>query len=142
MPNLLMFALLACGPKAPPSRPAIPPSTYEAPPISATFTESGLAYQVLRPGSGEDHPGPRSTVTVHYAGWTADGTMFDSSYSRGQPASFPLDAVIVGWSEAVQLMVVGEHTRFWIPPELAYGYGSVGPTGQLMFEIELLSFEN
>lgn len=140
MRTLLLLALIACGPKTP--QPVIPPSTYEGPPIGATITGSGLAFVVLQPGTGAEHPGPRSTVTVHYAGWTADGTMFDSSYSRGEPASFGLHQVIAGWSEAVQLMVVGEKTRFWIPPELAYGYGSVGPTGQLMFEIELLGFED
>ncbi|MCB9761439.1 MAG: FKBP-type peptidyl-prolyl cis-trans isomerase [Alphaproteobacteria bacterium] len=137
---LLLLATLACAPKAPPSSGPPPQrSFFEGPPPDAAVTPSGLAYQVLRPGTGVEHPGPRSTVTVHYTGWTADGRRFDSSYGRGEPATFGLDQVIPGWTEGVQLMVVGEQTRFWIPPDLAYGYNSSGPTGQLVFDVELLA---
>ena len=86
----------------------------------AKNTASGLAYKVLKPGNGRRHPERRSTVTVHYSGWTTDGKMFDSSVRAGQPISFRLNGVIKGWTEGVQLMVGGEKTRFWIPETLAY----------------------
>ena len=76
-------------------------------------------------------------MTVHYTGWTTDGKMFDSSVTRGEPATFPLDEVIAGWTEGVQLMVEGEKTRFWIPENLAYK-GQQPPFGMLVFDVELL----
>jgi FKBP-type peptidyl-prolyl cis-trans isomerase len=96
---------------------------------------------VLTAGKGKDHPTAASTVKVHYTGWTTDGKMFDSSMTRGEPAEFPLSGVIKGWTEGVQLMVVGEKRRFWIPEELAYGPvvpGSGRPGGLLVFDVELL----
>jgi peptidylprolyl isomerase len=98
---------------------------------------SGLAYKVQRPGTGARHPSERSMVTVHYSGWTTDGKLFDSSVTRGQPASFPLNGVIKGWTEGVQLMVEGEKTRFWIPEALAY-QGRSAPFGMLVFDVELI----
>lgn len=119
--------------------PRIPPPDVAAVPTDAKKTPSGLAYKVLKPGTGKSHPERRSRVTVHYTGWTTDGKMFDSSVERGAPASFGLDEVIEGWTEGVQLMVEGERTRFWIPERLAYkGQGS-GPRGMLVFDIELIS---
>ncbi|MEL6342728.1 MAG: FKBP-type peptidyl-prolyl cis-trans isomerase [Myxococcota bacterium] len=112
---------------------------FQGPPPGAAYTDSGIAYVVLQPGSGTEHPTALDSVTVNYSGWTADGTMFDSSAKTGQPATFPLDRVIPGWTEGVQLMVVGEKTRFWIPAQLAYGYRGGGPIGQLTFDIELLA---
>jgi peptidylprolyl isomerase len=123
--------------KAPPPIPA--PADVAAPPKDAKKTKSGLAYKVLTKGTGKDHPKPESTVTVHYTGWTTDGKMFDSSVQRGKPASFPLNRVIPGWTEGVQLMVQGEKTRFWIPEELAYKGRPGAPQGMLVFEVELLS---
>ena len=79
-------------------------------------------------------------MTVHYSGWTTDGKMFDSSVTRGQPATFPLDGVIGGWTEGVQLMVEGEKARFWIPEKLAYK-GERAPYGMLVFDIELIKIE-
>ena len=79
-------------------------------------------------------------MTVHYTGWTTDGKMFDSSVARGEPATFPLNGVIKGWTEGVQLMVEGEKTRFWIPEPLAYG-GRRAPFGMLVFDIELLKIK-
>ena len=124
---------------------AIPaPADVAAPPADATKTASGLAYKVLTPGTGKDHPGAEDKVKVHYTGWqSADGRMFDSSVSRGNPTSFRLNQVIKGWTEGVQLMTVGEKTRFWIPAELAYGEckgTAVGgrPCGLLVFDVELL----
>jgi FKBP-type peptidyl-prolyl cis-trans isomerase FkpA len=106
-------------------------------------TASGLQYQVLRPGSGE-RPMPTSKVRVNYEGKLLDGTVFDSSYQRGQPVEFGLDQVIKGWTEGVSLMPVGSKYRFWIPGELAYGEqgtqgGPIGPNATLTFDVELLN---
>ena len=107
-------------------------------------TASGLKYQILEEGSGE-HPTLLSKVKVHYEGSLMDGTIFDSSYERGEPAVFGLHQVISGWGEGVQLMKPGGKWRFVIPPELAYGEGGAGaqiPGGAtLEFVIELLSVE-
>ena len=106
-----------------------------------TTTASGLKYEVLQEGSG---PKPTATdnVTVHYKGTLTDGTVFDSSYDRGQPATFPLNRVIKGWTEGVQLMSVGSKYRFTIPPELGYGAAGAGgripPNSTLMFDVELI----
>ena len=113
------------------------PQDVKAPPSDAKRTPSGLAYKVLQPGKGAKHPNQNSTVTVHYSGWTTDGKLFDSSVTRGQPATFPLDGVIKGWTEGLQLMVEGEKARFWIPENLAYG-GKSAPYGMLVFDVELL----
>jgi len=108
-------------------------------------TASGLQYQVLQEGTGP-HPTASDTVTVHYTGTLLDGTVFDSSVERGQPISFPLQGVIAGWTEGVQLMPVGSKFRFWIPPELAYGTrgagnGVIPPNATLIFDVELLGIE-
>jgi len=106
-------------------------------------TESGLQYTILTDAEG-DKPSATSNVTVHYKGTTLDGTEFDSSYSRNAPATFPLNRVIGGWTEGVQLMSVGATYRFFIPSELAYGAqgagGAIGPNATLIFDVELLSF--
>jgi peptidylprolyl isomerase len=99
-----------------------------------------LAYKVITPGTGGKRPTPRNQVTVHYSGWTSDGKLFDSSITRGEPATFGLGDVIAGWTEGVQLMVEGERTRFWIPERLAYK-GQSPPYGMLVFEVELLKIE-
>ena len=119
------------------------PSDVAAPPADAAKTASGLASKVLQAGKGEAHPAAADTVTVHYSGWTTDGKLFDSSVKRGQPTSFPLNGVIKGWTEGVQLMVEGEKRRFWIPAGLAYGENPGGgrPGGLLVFDIELLSIK-
>jgi peptidylprolyl isomerase len=127
---------------SPPSEPsAIPaPPDVAAPPNDAQKTASGLVSKVITKGTGKDHPGPEDTVKVHYTGWTKDGKMFDSSVARGEPTSFPLNAVIKGWTEGLQLMVAGEKRRLWIPGALAYGdrprMGA--PAGDLVFDVELL----
>ena len=113
------------------------PSDVKAPPADAKKTISGIAYKVLKEGTGARHPKASDSVTVHYTGWTTDGKMFDSSVTRGQPATFPLDGVIAGWTEGVQLMVEGEKARFWIPEKLAYK-GERAPYGLLVFDIELI----
>jgi peptidylprolyl isomerase len=117
-----------------------PPDVAQAP-ADAQKTASGLTSKVLTKGTGKDHPGPEDTVKVHYTGWNKAGTMFDSSVTRGEPASFRLNQVIKGWTEGLQLMVVGEKRRLWIPGALAYGNGPArggAPTGDLCFDVELL----
>ena len=108
---------------------------------TATTTASGLAYEVVSEGDGAS-PSATDLVTVHYAGWLTDGTPFDSSYSRGQPATFPLNGVIAGWTEGVQLMKPGATYRFLIPPGLAYGASGappvIGPGATLVFQVELI----
>ena len=118
------------------------PEDVKAPPKSAKKTASGLAYRVLQKGTGTEKPTANSMVEVHYTGWTTDGKRFDSSVLRGQPAKFPLGGVIPGWTEGLQLMVVGEKTRFWIPEELAYKGQQGAPQGMLVFDVELLSIES
>ena len=120
------------------------PEDVAAAPADAQHTASGLAYKVLKKGTGSVHPSATSTVLVHYSGWTTDGKLFDSSVKRGQPISFPLNGVIKGWTEGVQLMVVGEKTRFWIPGKLAYGdtpRRPGAPAGTLVFDVELLKIK-
>lgn len=103
--------------------------------------ESGLQYQILEMGAG-DKPQATDQVSCHYHGTLTDGTVFDSSVERGQPASFPLNRVIKGWTEGLQLMPVGSKFRFFIPPHLAYGERAVsaviGANSTLIFDVELL----
>ena len=104
-------------------------------------TESGLQYQVIEEGDGPK-PAATDTVKVHYTGTLLDGTKFDSSVDRGQPAQFALNAVIPGWTEALQLMPVGSKYKLWIPSDLGYGDrgtpGPIGPNQVLVFDVELL----
>ncbi len=118
-----------------------PPDDVAAPPADAEKTETGLASKVLEPGTGTTHPAKTDLVTVHYTGWTTDGKSFDSSVPRGKPVTFPLDKVIAGWTEGVQLMVAGEKRRFWIPEDLAYKGKEGRPAGMLVFDVELISFK-
>jgi len=121
--------------------PPVTPSDVAAPPADASKTPSGLAYKVLRAGSGDRRPNRGSTVVVHYSGWTTDGKMFDSSVLRGTPTEFGLTQVIRGWTEGLQLMKTGEKTRFWIPANLAYGNDRTKPQGMLVFDIELIAIK-
>ncbi len=116
------------------------PADVKAPPADAQRTHTGLAYQVLRPGTGTRHPTSADSVTVQYTGWTTDGKMFDSSVARGAPSTFPLNKVIPGWTEGMQLMTEGEKMRFWIPENLAYG-GKQPPFGMLVFDVELIKIQ-
>ncbi len=131
---------IIAAPKPPPT-----PEDVKAPPATARKTPSGLAFRVLSPGTGTEHPLATSNVIVNYTGWTTDGKMFDSSILHGSPARFPLNGVIKGWTEGVQLMTKGEKARFWIPGPLAYGDKPAqpgAPAGTLVFDIELIDFRN
>ncbi|YCM44913.1 FKBP-type peptidyl-prolyl cis-trans isomerase [Verrucomicrobiaceae bacterium 227] len=134
---------------AAPEKPAAPaedllkaPENVAAAPADAEKTASGLASIVLKKGTGTEKPAAADSVKVHYSGWqSSDGNLFDSSLQRGQPAEFGLNQVIKGWTEGLQLMVVGEKRRFWIPADLAYGDTPSrpgGPSGMLVFDVELL----
>jgi peptidylprolyl isomerase len=107
-------------------------------------TASGLQYQVLTQGQGNVHPMASTKVKVHYHGTLLDGTVFDSSVERNEPISFGLNQVIKGWTEGLQLMIVGEKTRLFIPAELGYGNSAAGkipPGSLLIFDVELLAIE-
>jgi FKBP-type peptidyl-prolyl cis-trans isomerase len=135
-------------PGQPPGPPALdipPPPDVAAPPADAEKKEIAfgdgkytLSSKVLTPGTGTEKPQIQDRVKVHYTGWTTDGKAFDSSVKRGQPATFALKGVIPGWTEGMQLMVVGEKRRFWIPEELAYKGKPGRPQGMLVFDVELL----
>ena len=105
---------------------------------------SGLQYKVIKPGTGKK-PKSTDTVTTHYRGTLIDGTEFDSSYKRGQPATFPVKGVIPGWTEVLQLMKEGAKWQLFVPPNLAYGERgaghAVGPNATLIFEVELISIQ-
>jgi FKBP-type peptidyl-prolyl cis-trans isomerase FklB len=107
-----------------------------------SVTASGLQYEVINKGDSDQSPTASSTVRTHYHGTLLDGTVFDSSYDRGQPAEFPVGGVIKGWTEALQMMNVGDKWRLYVPYELAYGEqgagGAIGPYATLIFDVELL----
>lgn len=154
MTPVLLALSLGCGsseapiaetPPDPPSATPAPdfsaPADVAEPPANAERTTSGLAYMVQKAGTGSARPGPTSRVSVHYTGWQTDGKMFDSSHKRGRPSTFPLNGVIAGWTEGLQLMVEGEKTRFWIPEDLAYKGRPGRPSGMLVFDVELLEIK-
>ena len=105
-------------------------------------TPSGLQYKVVSSGTGGKSPSATSEVTVHYSGKLIDGTEFDSSYKRGEPATFPLNGVIPGWTEGLQLMKEGDKWTFFIPQQLGYGSqgagGAIPPFSTLVFDVELI----
>lgn len=147
-------ALTGCNSGTPPATeppagtnatPAPSPAAAATPKTEMTTTASGLKYQVLKRGTGTVSPTAASTVQVHYHGTLLDGTVFDSSVERGQPIGFPLNGVIRGWTEGLQLMKVGDKFKFEIPPDLAYGAASpspkIPPNSTLVFEVELLGIQ-
>jgi peptidylprolyl isomerase len=132
---VLAFGLSGCNRSIP------APPDVAAPPPDSLKTTSGLSIKTLQKGAGTRHPRPTDRVTVHYTGWTTDGKMFDSSVAKGQPATFPLDQVIDGWTEGLQRMVEGEKARLWIPEALAYRGAPGQPAGMLVFDVELIRIE-
>lgn len=122
------------------SEPVAPPPPADlTPPSDARTTASGLAYQVLSEGTGSEKPDANDLALVHYTGWVAeDGSVFDSSVARGKPALLPLEALIEGWTEGLQLMNEGAKWRLWIPGPLAYAGIDGRPQGMLVFDLELL----
>jgi len=140
--GLMAASLLACSKPDTASAPAEKKEAAAAPAASKVITTaSGLQYEVLTSGSGK-MPTASDSVTVHYRGTLTDGTEFDSSYTRGQPAVFPVNRVIPGWTEALQLMHEGDKVKLTIPPQLAYGDRGAGklipPNSTLVFEVELI----
>jgi len=135
---VLLLVAVSASAQTPPAAATIPPPpNVAAPPADAVKTASGLASKVITPGTGKDHPAKDDVVTIHYTGWKTDGTMFDSSVTKGKPASFRVGGVIAGFGEGLQLMVIGEKRRLWIPESLAYK-GAREPKGMLVFDIELI----
>ena len=116
------------------------PTDLKAPPKTATKTSSGLAYVVVEAGTGQSSPSGSDQVVAHYAAWTTNGTMFDRSFSRGEPSTFAVSGVINGWSEGLKLMHVGDRYRLWIPAKLAYGDDPKPgiPRGMVIFDVQLL----
>lgn len=145
MAPLLALVILVVGLAAAAAAQVPAPDDVAGAPSDAEKSASGLASKVVEAGTGADHPSASDQVTVHYTGWLTNGQMFDSSVSRGEPATFPLNGVIAGWTEGVQLMVVGEKRRFWIPANLGYGErgagGLIPPGAELVFDVELLAIE-
>jgi peptidylprolyl isomerase len=138
--GMLVFDVELLEIKEAPRPPETPPDVA-APPPDAKKTDKGVSFKVLKKGGGGASPGPTDTVKVHYSGWTTDGKMFDSSVTRGQPAEFPLNGVIPGWTDGLQQMKVGDKFRFWIPVELAYNNKPGRPAGMLVFDVELLEIK-
>lgn len=147
---IVTVALCGCDSATPPSTGGnaasnATPSAASSPKTEMTTTASGLKYQVITRGNGTVSPKATDTVRVHYHGTLLNGTVFDSSVQRREPISFPLNQVIRGWTEGLQLMKVGDKFKFEIPPDLAYGDASPSPTipprSTLVFEVELLGIQ-
>lgn len=145
-----VVCLAGCTPSANPvgDKPSTPGTAHPGssdPKAEVQSTASGLKYQVLKHGDGKVSPKATDTVKVHYHGTLLNGTVFDSSVQRGEPISFPLNGVIRGWTEGLQLMKVGDKFKFEIPPGLAYGKDSpspqIPPDSTLVFEVELLGIQ-
>ncbi len=135
--GLILAGAVAAGAQQRPELTA--PSDVAAAPADAAKSATGLASKLITPGTGTDKPSLEDYVIVHYTGWTADGRMFDSSYTRGTPSMFPLNRALLGWRECVQLMTVGEKRRCWVPQELAYRGAAGRPAGPVVFDIDLMS---
>jgi len=147
LPSLLLIGCNSATKPEPIKTPAVTSAPIPAPATASVgsglhTTASGLQYQVLKRGNGTMSPRATDTVKVHYHGTLTNGSVFDSSVQRGEPISFPLNGVIPGWTEGVQLMKVGDKFRFVIPYDLAYGANGsppkIPPFSTLIFEVELL----
>ena len=116
----------------------VTPPDLTSPPADATKSSSGLISKMLTPGDGTEKVLPSDIITVHYTAWSSDGTMFDSSHTKGVPGFFPLNRTMLGWRECVQLMKLSETRRCWVPQNLAYNGQAGRPKGTIVFDIELL----
>ncbi len=125
---------------AAPAPPPAPPDVA-AIPADAEKSASGLAWKVLKPGTGTVHPAPADKVTVNYDGWTTNGRIFDSTTMRGKPSNFTVANLVPGMTEGIKLMVVGEKRRFWMPEKIAFKSAPGKPQGMCVFEIELLDIQ-
>jgi FKBP-type peptidyl-prolyl cis-trans isomerase len=125
----------------PAADPTRAPADVAAPPETARRGADGLHFCILREGTGRERPSREDRVLVHYTGWTTDGVMFDSSHTRGEPATFSVGEVIRGWTDALTHMTVGQVRRVWIPEELAYRGAAGMPAGMLVFDIELIAIQ-
>lgn len=140
-PEEASVAEVPCTTWDPAADPTIAPADVAAPPETARDGGDGLRFCILRRGTGRTRPTRESRVRVHYTGWTTDGHMFDSSHSRGEPASFAVGGVIRGWTESLLHMTAGQVRRVWIPEALAYRGAEGMPAGMLVFDIELIAIE-
>lgn len=136
----ILFVTSLAGCAKEPEGPIPAPPDVGAVPADAIRSPTGLASKVIKAGTGSLHPSASSQVVAHYTGWTTNGEMFDSSVVRGEPLNYPLQRLIPGWIEGMQLMVVGEKRRFWVPANLAYDGAPGAPQGMLVFDVELLDF--
>lgn len=134
---LSLLALTAASAQTPASK--IPaPSDVAAPPANAPKTKNGVAFEVIKPGTGDARPGKEDIVTIDYSAWTTDGKMFDSSVARGRPSEMQLKNMLPGLAEGIALMQVGESRRLWIPEKLAFKGREGKPKGTLVFDVTLL----
>jgi FKBP-type peptidyl-prolyl cis-trans isomerase len=135
--------LIACAEERSEPKGTIAPVDVAEPPADAVKTATGLFYRVLVGGTPGRHPGPNSQVTVHYTGWTTDGTIIEGApRGAGNPVTLELNQRPAGWREGLAMMVPGEKRRFWMPPALAYAGIPGKPQGMMVFDIELLKFTN
>lgn len=140
LPGLLMTSAVLAGP-AGETQASGAANDLATPPKDAERTPSGLASKVLTPGTGKLHPGPTDIVAVHFIGRTPDGDVFNDSHQQGKPVVFNLSKVFKGWQEGIQLMVVGEKRRLWIPGHLAPQNPKAGPSGPVIFDVELFAIK-
>ncbi|MEO1369927.1 MAG: FKBP-type peptidyl-prolyl cis-trans isomerase [Acidobacteriota bacterium] len=140
--TLLLRGLAAAAVLAVVGAPPAFASEFTTPPAEAEKLASGLVTQVLSKGTGDKTPDSNDVVQAHYIGRTPDGKIFRSTYDAGQPGTFPLDKVFPGWREGIQLMVIGEKRRLWVPAHLAPKSPTSGPAGAVVFDVELLGFLN
>ena len=137
----LLAALVVCAATAH-AQTSTPPPDLTSPPADAVKSATGLLSKTVTPSASTEKPIATDIVTVHYTGWAQDGRMFDSSVARGAPSTFPLNRVMAGWRECVQLMTIGETRRCWVPQDLAYRGAAGRPTGTVVFDISLLDFRS
>ena len=116
----------------------VPPPDVAAPPADAAVTASGLAFRVLARGGHGRHPSPTSRVLVNYTGWTTDGTIIDGAPVGSEPAMVKLDELMLGWQEALRMIVEGDKYRLWIPPALTHQHDPSRPQGMLVYDIILV----